>query len=374
MKKIIAFFASIAFCVHVVAQPSPDGNELTLVKKINHTPVKSQGKTGTCWSFSTVSLVESETMRENLGEVDLSEIFIVRNIYLDKAKNYVLRQGKAQFGPGGLGNDVINAMANYGAMPENIYSGLLLGNKTHDHGALDEKLKSYLDDMLKNNAVTSDWQEGFKAILDDHLGKVPETFTYREKVYTPKTFASEVLKFNKEDYVFITSFTHHPYYSRFILEIPDNYGSESYYNLPLNELMAVTEQAVEKGYSVMWDADVSNSSFKQQKIGYAMMWKNPSTVSDPVNPDEQESVYNAEIRQSLFENLTTQDDHLMHIVGLEKSKQGKKFFLVKNSWGEIGPFKGYVKVSPAYFAINTVTLVLPKEALSGEIKTKLGLK
>jgi bleomycin hydrolase len=345
-----------------------------LVAKIDHTSVKSQGNTGTCWSFSTISLVESQTMHAKLGEFDISEMFVVRNIYLEKAKNYLLRQGKAQFGPGGLGNDVINSIAGYGAVPEGVYSGLLLGEKSHNHNALDEKLKTYLDDLLKNRNIPSNWQEQFNSILDDHLGKAPETFTYREKVYTPKTFAAEVLKFQKDDYVFITSFTHHPYYKPFALEIPDNYASETYYNIPLNEMMLLTEQSVEKGYSIMWDADVSNKNFKQDKIGYAMMWNNPGAVSEPVNPDEKEASYDAVIRQSLFENLTTQDDHLMHIVGLEKSRGGKKFFLVKNSWGEIGPFKGYIKVSPAYFAINTVTLVVPKAALDATLKGKLGLK
>jgi bleomycin hydrolase len=265
-------------------------------------------------------------------------------------------------------------MAKYGAVPEGVYSGLLLGNKTHNHNALDEKLKTYLDELLTSRNIPANWQDQFNAILDDHLGKAPETFTYREKVYTPKTFADEVLKFRRDDYVYITSFTHHPFYKTFALEIPDNYASEQYYNIPLNEMMTLTEQAVEKGFSIMWDADVSNKNFKQDKLGYAMLWSDPTAVSEPVNADEKEMPYDASIRQSLFENLTTQDDHLMHIVGIEKSKGGKKFFLVKNSWGEIGPFKGYIKVSPAYFAINTVTLVVPKAALDPALKTKLGLK
>jgi bleomycin hydrolase len=372
--RTLALFVFVFQIGLLCAQPPEQPYDLTVVTKIDHTPVKSQGSTGTCWSFSTVSLVESQTIHAKLGEFDLSEMFIVRNIYLEKAKNYLLRQGKAQFGPGGLGNDVINSIANYGAVPESVYSGLLLGEKTHNHNALDEKLKTYLDDLIRSRKVPENWLETVKSILDDHLGKAPETFTYREKVYTPKTFAAEVLKFQKNDYVFITSFTHHPYYKQFVLEIPDNYASEMYYNIPLNEMMTLTEQAVEKGYSIMWDADVSNKNFKQERIGYAMLWENPTAVTEPVNPDEKETQYDAATRQSLFENLTTQDDHLMHIVGMEKSKGGKKFFLVKNSWGEIGPFKGYIKVSPAYFAINTVTLVVPKAALDSSLKSKLGLK
>lgn len=374
MKTLAALFVFIFQISLLYAQPAAEPNDLMLVSKVDHTPVKSQGNTGTCWSFSTVSLVESQTMNAKLGEFDLSEMFVVRNIYLEKAKNYLLRQGKAQFGPGGLGNDVINSLAAYGAVPEGVYSGLPLGQKTHNHNVLDEKLKMYLDDLLTSRKIPSDWQSQFNAILDDHLGKAPETFTFREKVYTPKTFAEEVLKFRRDDYVFITSFTHHPYYKPFALEIPDNYASELYYNIPLEEMMTLTEKSVEKGYSIMWDADVSNKNFKQDKIGYAMLWNDPASVTEPINPDEKEAPYDATIRQTLFENLTTQDDHLMHLVGVEKTKGGKKFFLVKNSWGEIGPFKGYIKVSPAYFAINTVTLVVPRAALEPSLKAKLGVK
>jgi bleomycin hydrolase len=334
--------------------------------------VKNQANTGTCWSFSTVSLVESQTLRAKLGEVDLSEMFIVRNIYTEKARNYILRQGAAQFGPGGLGNDVINAMAKYGAVPESVYSGLLLGKTSHDHSELDSKLKAYLDNLLANRPIPSDWMKRFTVILDQYLGKVPDTFMYQEKVYTPLSFASEVLRFKKEDYVFITSFSHHPYYSPFILEVPDNYGSESYYNLPLEEMMTLMEQSVDRGYSIMWDADVSNVNFRQ-KDGFAMNWVEGKSIANPIEPDDKEGDFNQQIRQQLFENLTTQDDHLMHLVGLEKTKTGKKFFLVKNSWGEVGPFKGYIKVSEAYLALNTISLVVPKEALSSSLKKKLGL-
>jgi bleomycin hydrolase len=359
---------------YAVAQPLNEGvPEMATLAKIDHTDVKSQGNTGTCWSFSTVSLVESQTMKANLGEFDLSEMFVVRNIYIDKAKNYLLRLGSARFSEGGLGSDVVNAMAKYGVMPESIYSGLVLGQKSHDHSKMVERLKAYLDELLAKPPVSADWVNGYIAILDDHLGKAPETFTYREKVYSPKTFASEVLKFKGEDYVFITSFTHHPFYQPFIVEIPDNYGNQSYHNIPLNEMISLTEKATEKGYSIMWDADVSNLNFKQKNEGFAMMWKDPKATS-PVNPDAEETSYDAKLRQDLFENLTTQDDHLMHIVGLERSKGGKKFFVVKNSWGAIGPYKGYIKVSEAYFAVNTITLVVPKAALDNTLIQKLDLK
>jgi bleomycin hydrolase len=347
----------------------PQAN-LEVTRLLPHTPVKNQANTGTCWSFSTTSLVESQTIKNGRGTFDLSEMFTVRNIYKEKAKNYVLRQGKAQFGPGGLGHDVIHAMQVYGAIPENIYSGLPLSQQHHDHGLLDRKLKSYLDSLLGTRPLPDNWMGGFENILDEHLGKPPATFTYQEKVYTPASFAKEVLRFSADDYLSVSSFTHHPFYTTFILEAPDNALNSVYYNLPLEELIRLTQTSIAAGYSIMWDSDVSNKYFRQHE-GYAMMVKE---IKGPFNnPDETEIGYSQEYRQSLYENLTTQDDHLMHIIGVERSPAGKLFFLVKNSWGDAGPFKGLIHVSESYFAINTVSVVIPKAALDSDLKSKLKL-
>lgn len=342
-----------------------------VVKQVDHSSIKNQAATGTCWSFSTTSLIESQGTHDGLDPVDISEMFTVRNIYMEKAKNYVLRQGKAQFGEGGLGHDVIRAIDRYGAVPENIYSGLLLDQKNHDHKQLATMLKSFLDSLLAKRPIREGWIQEYTTLLNNYLGKVPDSFIYHEKMYTPKAFAQEVLHFNAQDYVYLTSFTHHPFYKSFVLEVPDNFSNGEYYNVPLNELMSVVEGAIQNGYSVMWDADVSNTDFRR-KDGYAMATKEDNK-NKAIDPDQSEVEYNQEIRQKLFENLMTEDDHLMHIVGLEKSKKGKKFFLVKNSWGEVGPFKGYYHVSQAYFAINTITIIMPKAALPKSLLTKISL-
>ena len=361
-----------------IEEDRKNDTNFTILKSIAATTVKNQGMTGTCWCFSTTSLVESQCLKHNLGEFDLSEMFAVRNTYLEKAKNYILRQGHTQFGEGGLGHDLINAMTKYGAVPDSVYSGLRPGGYTvHNHGRLEQKLKTYLDTMLKHIPVAEDWMKGYEKILNDELGTPPVKFLYSGKEYTPKTFAAEVLKFNAGEYIYITSFTHHPYYESFVLEVPDNFSNGLYYNVPVEDMIELTKETINNGYSVLWDADVSNDGF-QQKMGAAVNFNNFAPElkrkGDLFTGQSKEGKWDAAERQKLFENLTTQDDHLMHITGLAKSKAGNNFFLVKNSWGDVGPRHGYINVSEAYFAINTVSLVIPKAALSKKMLEKIKMK
>ncbi|MEI8059240.1 MAG: C1 family peptidase [Ferruginibacter sp.] len=349
----------------------------TIIKSIPATPVKDQAMTGTCWCFATTSFIESQCLKDNLGDFDLSEMFSVRNIYLEKAKQYVLRQGHTQFGEGGLGHDLINAIAKYGAVPETVYSGLIDSTLQHNHIKLEKELKEYLDSVIKKTPVAENWVDKYEKILDEELGDAPESFKYKGKEYTPITFANDVLKFNPNDYVYITSFTHHPYYEPFILEVPDNFSNGMYYNVPLEEMLQLTKEAINAGYSVVWDADVSNDGF-QQRFGSAVNFNNlPAGLKqkgDLMAGVAKEGKVDAKERQRLFENLTTQDDHLMHITGLTKSKTGNNFFLVKNSWGNVGPSSGYINVSESYFQLNTISLVIPKAAINRKLLDKLHIK
>jgi bleomycin hydrolase len=367
MKKLTLIVCAVGLTFSLQAQ------EIALkpVKVNAATSVKNQGQSGTCWNYSSTSLIESEELRKGLGEMNLSEMFAARNVYIEKARNYILRQGKAQFGEGGLGHDLIQATAKYGAMPQEAFQGA--SGEIPNHTGLTEVLKSYLDSTLKTRPLNNNWLEGYVQLLDQKLGTPPASFDYKGKNYTAQTFAKDVLKFNADDYVNISSFTHHPFYKSFVLEAPDNFANGSFYNVPLDELLSLTKTALKDGYTIMWDADVSNIGF-QQKKGYAMLFADEADAKkEQLNPDAKEATYSPELRQQLYENLTTEDDHLMHLIGLDQSKDGKLFFKVKNSWGNVGPFNGYIEVSEPYFAINTVSLVLPKAALSKALKAKLNI-
>ncbi|MEJ2884718.1 C1 family peptidase [Pedobacter sp. GR22-6] len=367
MKRMSIFTGLVLTALSAIAQ-EPAFKPLT---NIAVTPVKSQGQSGTCWNYSTTSLIESESIRKGLGEFNLSEMYTTRNVYIEKAQNYILRQGKAQFSEGGLGHDLIQATAKYGAMPQEAFQGV--HGSIPNHSGLEQSLKTYLDATLAKKPFDADWLKGYIEILNQKIGLPPSDFEYKGKKYTPQTFAKDVLKFDAADYVNLSSFSHHPYFSSFVLEVPDNFSNGSFYNIPLEDLIAVSKNALKSGYSIMWDADVSNPDFQQNK-GYAMCFENEADAKAPViNPAAKERTFNAMIRQQLYENLSTQDDHLMHLVGIDESADGKVFFKVKNSWGEVGPFKGYIEVSEPYFAINTMSLVIPKAALPKTLLTKLSL-
>lgn len=369
MKRIRFILAAFFFPVAAWAQES-----FIVVKDNPATSVKSQAVTNTCWCYSTLSMIEGECLQKNKSDINLSEMYIVRNIYIEKAKNYLLRLGNDRFDEGAMGHDALRAIARYGAVPEEVYSGLKPGATDHNHTALAPELKKYLDSILKiKPPIPQDWITGFTKILDEGLGGFPFTgtntyFDYQGKQYTPKTFAQEVLRFNINDYALFTSFTHYPYNQFMVVEVPDNFSNGQYFNVPLNELMNIAEKAVTKGHHFLWDADVSNAGFTRDGYGLLIDEKLPAGTTDL---DVPEKTYSPEARQQLFESLVTQDDHLMDITGIVTTDKGKKLFKVKNSWGEKkGPYNGYWYVSFPYFAVNTISIVVPKSALDIETRVK----
>lgn len=369
MKKIL--FAYLLGAVFSFAQNS----EYTFTKVIDLDPsaVCNQGKTGTCWSFATTSFLESEVKRITGKSVDLSEMYNVRMTYPDKAYNYVYRQGKAQFGEGGLGHDVIHALANHGVVPESLYSGNP-GQNGYDHADMVKQLTSQVESIVKNpqQNLKPDWLTVFNETLDKNLGKVPTEFQYDGKSYTPESFAKE-LKLNPLDYVTLTSFMHHPYYSSFILEIPDNFANGTYYNLPLDEYTKVLNDALAKGYSVALDTDVSEKTFNAQ-AGLAI-WPAEGEAKDYFKVILPEKMVTPEERQKLFEDYSTADDHLMHITGLVKDQLGNQYYDVKNSWGtkNLGN-GGHVYMSIPYFRVKSIAYTVHKDALPKELKKKLGVE
>ena len=335
--------------------------EFSQLKQVDYTEVKNQANTGTCWSFATASFVESELMRKGKGEHDLSEMYVVRNIYKDKARNYVLRQGKANFSQGSLSHDLMAIIKQGGVVPEATYSGLHEGAKSHDHSEMEIALKGFLDGVIKSKKLSKKWPKALDAIMDVYLGSVPEKFEYNGKKYNPKSLAKS-LDLDHADYVNLTSFTHHPFGESFVLEIPDNYSNGSFLNLPIDELISVIDKALENGYTVAWDGDVSEKGFDARK-GIAILPKNPGRKDLYENPGPEKQV-TQELRQEAFESYATTDDHLMHIVGKASDQAGTEYYIIKNSWGKISPYKGLLYMSKAYATMKTVAIMVHKDVLN----------
>ncbi len=366
----------------------------TVVKHLDATPVQNQGRTGTCWSFSSLSFLESELLRKGKPAVNLSEMWIARNAYIGKAVNYLRMDGHNNFGQGGEFHDIPWVMRHYGLVPESAYPGLAYGENRHNHNELYAVLKAQLDALVKQpqgGKLTPSWKKAFTETLDAYLGEVPDnpedfTFKVNGKTYTPKTYAA-YLGLNPDDYVSVTSFTHHPFYKPFVIEIPDNWSFQSAYNVPLDELLQITENALMKGYTVAWGADVSEPGFSHRN-GLAVYPADPRTVSDKnsnqlfleINGEKvpnafmqpvEEIKVTQQMRQDAFDRKLTTDDHGMHIVGIVKDQKGRKYFIVKNSWGNTNYLNGYFFVSYPYFKYKTIMIFLHKDALDKNIKRKL---
>ena len=348
-------------------------NKFTSIKINAVTPVKDQFSSATCWDFACTAMTESELLKSGNSEVDLSETFTVFNTYIDKAVKYLDCRGHSCFARGGIGEDMLNTIDKYGAMPEEVYPGIHGDTIMNKEAVMFPLLKSYLDSILLNNpgTIPANWKDNFVKILEQYMGAPRKTFMYKGKSFTPKTFASAYIKNRSSDFIGLTSFIHHPYYAPFIIEVSLFYNNNVYNNLPLDEFISTVKSCIQNGYTLIWDTDVTNDGFQKNK-GLAM-WATSKAESAAL-PDFEEKPYTNEIRQQLFKNGITQNNHLMLITGLVKNADGKEYFVVKNSWGNLGPFNGYLYVSIPYFAINTISVLVNKKALPQEIANKIDRK
>ena len=395
MKKyLIVLFAICCYSNNYTQDKSPDkcGYQFTTIKEIPVTSVKNQSSSGTCWSFATLSFIESELIRTGKGIFDLSEMFIVHNSYLDKADKYIRTHGNINFSPGSCFGDVFTVWKNHGIVPEEIMSGLNYGTTKHMHKEMDMVLAGYINALLKNphRKYTTAWKQGFAGILNAYLGEIPQKFFYKGQEYTPLTFAKE-LSFDPDNYITITSFTHHPFYKSFALEIPDNWRWDDFYNVPIDELMEIVDSSLEKGYSVLWATDVSERGFNRKGIAII-----PETdITNMIGSDQAkwtgipkneldskfynleqivpEKIITQEERQTAFDNELTTDDHGMHIYGIANDQNGNMYYIVKNSWDESGNYKGIWYVSVSYLKFKTTNIVVHKNCIPKEIKQKLGI-
>ena len=393
MKKVLVGALLFACALTTVAQESGD-YVFTPVKELKVTPVKNQNRTGTCWSFSGLGFLEAELIRQGKGEFDLSEMFIVGHSYKDKADKYVRLHGKLNFGQGGSFEDVLYVTKHYGAVPESVMNGLQYGEDMHVHGEMEAIAYNYVNAVVKNSngKLSTSWKKGYDAVIDSYLGEVPEKFTYNGKEYTPQTFAKE-LGLNIDDYVSLTSYTHHPFYSEFPLEIEDNWRWANSYNLPLDEFMAVFENAVNTGYSIAWGSDVSEKGFTRNGVAVVPDIKAIETsgsdqdkwvglsktekdneIKKLIEKPCQEIAVTQAMRQEAYDNYQTTDDHGMIIYGIAKDQTGKKFYMVKNSWGTDNKYQGTWYASEAFVAYKTMNIIVHKDALPKTIAKKLGLK
>ncbi len=385
--------ALMAVSTVVTAQEKQEeGYQFTDIKRLPTTSVKSQDRAGTCWSWSTISFLESEIMRMGKDSVSLSPMFVVWNTYHEKGVKYVRMQGKLNFGQGGASADVTWAIKDHGIVPLELYKGLNYGEEVHVHGELDAVLKGYVDAIVSNpnKKISTAWLRGYDAVLNEYLGAKPEKFTWKGKEYTPQTFATQACGLNMDDYISLTSFTHHPFYTQFAIEVPDNWIGEMSYNLPLDELMDVLDKAIDKGYTFSWGSDVSEAGFTREGLAvvpdvnfkemsdaeiakWVKMPKSQQNAELLKKPGKEKEI-TQEIRQIEFDNQLTTDDHGMHVIGKAVDQIGNKYFIVKNSWGAYNKYDGYLYASYPFVAYKTTSVMIHKDALPKDLKKKLGIK
>ncbi len=356
--------------------------EFDTLSVVKTSSVKSQDKTGTCWDFATVSFIESELLRMNKGLFDISEMYFVRNAYPVKARKFVFFHGNNNFAQGGQAHDVMNVIRQHGMIPESFYNGMNIGLDVHNHGEMDAVLKAMMNAVIskKGGEITPRWPEAIEATLDAYLGKAPEEFSIEGKKYTPQSFAND-MEINPENYVELTSFSYYPFYEKCLLEVPDNWSNDAYYNLPLDDLMEVMYAALANGYSMVWDGDVSDKYFTHKNgVAYVpeVKWDRYSEELEKAfigrYQKEVAEVSQTDHDKTIYSQATT-DDHLMHLVGITKDQFGTKYFLTKNSWSaKSNDMGGYLNMSEKFIRLRTIAIMVHKDAIPKPIAKKLGLK
>lgn len=402
MQKLRSLFlaGAVLGSMYVSAQATKDGEkeggyQFTPVKEIPCTSVKDQYRSGTCWSFSGLGFLEAEMIRLGKPVVDLSEMYVVNHTYSDKALKYVRLHGNLNFSAGGAFHDVTNVIKKYGIVPEEAYKGLQYGEEKHVHGEMDNVLLDYVKAVVENpnKKLSTAWYDALNKTLATYLGELPKTFTYQGKEYTPQSFAKEFVGLNMDDYVEISSYSHHPFYSKFIIEVPDNWSWDYVYNVPLNEMDEIIDNSINNGYTVAWAADVSEKGFSTSQKGIAVVpvfdkanmtdaeitkWEKQSEKDKneelyKLDKPGKEKAITQELRQIEFDSFQTTDDHGMLIVGTAKDQLGNIYYKVKNSWGDYNNYNGFFYASKPYVQYKTMSIMVHKDAIPKNIRKKLNL-
>lgn len=400
MNKLLTLALAACIAAGASAQekkdaPAKNKPVFTTIKANKITSIKDQNRSGTCWAYSTLAYFESEILKKTGKTYDLCEMFVANKDYMERAVVTVRMHGDSQFSQGGSAGDVLVVMKNHGICPESAMPapGTLTGDSLANFGEFFNVMEPYVAAVAKSTAkkISSQWKQGLQGIIDSYLGKCPEEFTYEGKTYTPKSFAAS-LGLNFDDYVSITSYTHHPFYTQFAVEVQDNWRWEPSYNVPMDEMMRIIDNAIDNGYTIAWGGDVTEDGFTRKGLGVAYDVKKARSMSgtdadrwfklssmekktklDSLGVDAPEIVPTQEMRQESFDNWELTDDHGMQIYGVAKDQNGKEYYMVKNSWGEYGDYKGTWYMSKNYVAYKTMDFMVNKNAIPKDIRKKIGI-
>jgi len=400
MRKLMTMVLLAAFATGTYAQEKKDSAKsnkpvFTTIKENKITSIKDQNRSGTCWAYSTLSYFESEILKKTGKTYDLCEMFVANHTYMDRATMAVRMHGDVSFAQGGSAYDVLYCLQNYGICPESAMPlpGTLYGDSLANFNEFFKVMTPYVNTLAKSDAkkLTPAWRNGLQGIINAYLGECPKSFQYEGKTYTPKSFV-ESLGLDLDDYVTVTSYTHHPFWTQFAVEIQDNWRWPMSWNIPMDDMMRIIDNAVENGYTIAWGGDVSEEGFTRKGLGIAYDTKKVQSLAgsdaakwlrltqakktekfDSLGVDAPEIVPTQEMRQERFDNWELTDDHGMLIYGVAKDQNGKEYYMVKNSWGEYGDYKGTWYMTKAYIAANTMDFMVNKNAIPKDIRKKMGI-